>query len=253
MQYKFPLHDAVMIRRYKRFLCDVVINGEMMTVLCPNTGSMAGLTGEGNPVRISGPYEGRGRKYLYTLEQVQISRPDGRKVWVGVNTQLPNYLVEEAVLAGKIQGLAGYTETKREVKIGEHSRIDLVLSGDGLPKCWVEVKNVTLVMPDPMVKERFNQGNIAAFPDAVTTRGAKHLRELVRKIENGDRGAMVYCIQRDDAELFAPAVCFDPGYTEELERAVERGVEVYPVVFRVGSGGVEFGKMVKKRFVIFDL
>ena len=245
MNYKFPIHDAVMIRRYKRFLCDVIFNGEMMTVLCPNTGSMAGLTAEGNPVRISGPYEGRGRKYLYTLEQILITRPDGRKVWVGVNTQLPNYLVEEAVSAGEIPGLDGYSEVKREVKIGEHSRIDLVLTGGGLKKCWVEVKNVTLVMPDPEIKDRFNEGNIAAFPDAVTTRGAKHLRELVRKIEEGDRGAMVYCIQRDDAERFAPAVCFDPGYAEELRRAVEKGVEVYPAVFKVGEGGAQFGGIVR--------
>ncbi len=245
MDYKFPIRDAVMIRRYKRFLCDVIFNGEMMTVLCPNTGSMAGLTDEGNPVRISGPYEGRGRKYLYTLEQVQITRPDGRNVWVGVNTQLPNYLVEEAVLAEQIPGLAGYSETKREVKIAEGSRIDILLNGDGLKKCWVEVKNVTLVMPDPEVKGRFNEGNIAAFPDAVTTRGAKHLRELVRKIEAGDRGAMVYCIQRDDAEVFAPAICFDPAYAEELRKAVEKGVEVYPVVFLPEEGRVEFGRVVK--------
>ena len=249
MNYPQLLIEGRLIRRYKRFLTDVIVDGKKMTVLCPNTGSMDGLTVEGNPVRISGPYGGK-RKYAYTLEQIQIKRPDGGEIWIGVNTAIPNKLVEESALAKKLPGFEKYTVVRREVKISEHSRIDILLEGDGLPKCWIEVKNVTLVLNNPHFKSRkLNEGNIAAFPDAVTTRGAKHLRELSQKIREGDRAAMVYVIQRSDGEIFSPAYGYDPDYADELKSAIEAGVEVVPLSAKITKSGV-FLQSQKLPFII---
>ena len=238
MNYSVPLIEGTLVRRYKRFLTDIVVKGEKMTVVCPNTGSMDGLTGEGNPVRISGPYGGT-RKYAYTLEQICITRPDDRKIWIGVNTAIPNKLAEESALAKRLPGFEDYTQVRREVKISDKSRIDLLLEAENLPKCWIEVKNVTLVLQDPKLKsQNLNMGNIAAFPDAKTTRGAKHLRELAQKIGEGDRAAMVYVIQRADGEIFSPAAGYDPDYAEELKRAIDAGVEIIPLLAEVTEGGV---------------
>jgi len=237
MKYTLPLKDAIFIRRYKRFLTDVRINNRIITVFCPNTGSMAGLLAEGNPVRISGPHGSR-RKHQYTLEQIQITRPDSRKIWVGVNTSVPNKLAEE-YFRRQPEGFFGYTSIKREVKIGDNSRIDLLLEGQDLPPCWVEVKNVTLVLPNPQYKNRqLNQGDIAAFPDAKTNRGVKHLNELMNRIEKGEKAAMVYVIQRADGDKFAPAIGYDPEYAEELIKAVKTGVEIIPLKAKVAQTGV---------------
>ena len=247
MKYNYQIAEGTLVRRYKRFLTDVIIAEELITAFCPNTGSMSGLTQAGNWVRISGPYEGRGRKYLYTLEQIEITRTGGRKVWVGVNTQIPNSVTAEAAGKGLLPGLEEYRQVRKEVKIAEGSRIDLLLTNDRNKKCWVEVKNVTLVLPDAGIKARFNEGSVAAFPDAVTTRGAKHLRELVKKVEVGDLAAMVYCIQREDAESFSPAEGFDPVYALELRKAAAAGVKVMPVVCQVRSEGVEWGRVLDYR------
>ena len=238
MNYSAPLIEGRLIRRYKRFLTDIMVDGKRMTVLCPNTGSMDGLTDEGNPVRISGPYSVE-RKYPYTLEQIEIKRPDGRKIWVGVNTAIPNKLVEESALAKRLPGFEKYSIVRREVKISDHSRIDLLLEGEGLPKCWIEVKNVTLVLRDPNFKSKFlNEGNIAAFPDAKTTRGSKHLRELTQKVYEGDRAAMVYVIQRSDGEKFSPAYGYDPDYAVVFRSAIADGVEIVPLSANVTKDGV---------------
>jgi len=205
MKYPYPISAAILVNRHHRFICNVLMEGKPLAVLCPNTGSMAGLLTGGNLVRISGPHPGT-RKYVYTLEQIQITRPDSRKIWVGVNTQLPNKLAEEALRTGVIPPLSGYINIRREVKIGEHSRIDLLLTSDKEKPCWVEVKNVSLVLANPAKKERLNEGNYAAFPDSVTERGLKHLKELQKKLKQGDRAAMIYIIQRGDAEKFSPRI-----------------------------------------------
>ncbi len=239
MNYSTEVFPGRLIRRYKRFLADVTTEaGEKITVHCPNSGSMAGLTEEGNPVRYSGPHAPT-RKYPFTLEQIQITRPDGEKVWVGVNTALPNYMTKEAIENGIIPGLEAYRKVRTEVKLNDHTRIDLFLEEDGLPPCWVEVKNVTLVLPDPKVKASLNEGDIAAFPDAVTTRGAKHLRELAERVQQGERAVMVYTIQRSDGKRFTPAVAFDPDYAKEWQRARDAGVEMIPMLTKVTQSGVE--------------
>ena len=237
MRYNLPIHEGTLIRRYKRFLADVLVEGKKITVLCPNTGSMSGLLDEGNPVRFSGPHPNEKRKYAFTLEQIQVTRPDRRKVWVGVNTGLPNAIVEEAISKGVIPGLDGYRNIRREVKLGEHSRIDLFLSDheEGLPDCWVEVKNCTSVQMDLHDRTSQNVGDTATFPDAVTTRGQKHVRELTGRIHAGQRAAMVFTVQRSDAKRFSPAWAFDPDYAKIFYSARKSGVEMIPIIVTVSK------------------
>lgn len=241
MRYDKPLLEGRLIQRHMRFLADVVIDGRTVRVLCPNTGSMAGLTDEGNRVRISGPY-GEHRKYRYTLEQIRIQRPDGRRIWVGINTIVPNVIAYEALKARRVPGLEQYRAIRREVRLGDHSRIDLRLEHPSLPPCWIEVKNVTLVVGDPAKRKPLNDGNIAAFPDAITARGTKHLQELIKRVRLGERAVMLYVVQRSDGELFAPAAAFDPVYAETLRLAEAAGVEVLPMQARVTKAGIWLGK-----------
>lgn len=234
MRYELPILEGTLVKRYKRFLADVIVDGDPMTVLCPNTGSMSGLLAEGNPVRISGPHPNEKRKYAFTLEQIRITRPDRRKVWVGVNTGLPNNIVEEAILAGKVPGLEGYANLRREVRFGENSRVDIHLSGHPkLTDCWVEVKNCTCVQKDTHDKSSQNVGATATFPDAVTTRGQKHVRELTARIQAGERAAMIFTVQRNDAEQFSPAWAFDPDYANLFYDARKLGLEMLPMIVDV--------------------
>jgi len=238
MHYTEPILEGRLVRRYKRFLADVMVNGEEMTVHCPNSGSMAGLLQEGNPVRISGPY-GKHRKLRYTLEQIRITRPDGQEVWIGVNTSVPNKIAKEAIEAGRVPGLEGYATVRAEVKLGEHSRIDLLLEDEHRPRCWVEVKNTTVVQEDPGDKTSLNVGDIATFPDAVTTRGAKHLDELMGRIKAGERAVMLYTVQRADGHRFAIARGFDPGYAARFEEALDAGVEAIAMPAVITAEGVD--------------
>ncbi len=244
MRYKCPILEARFINRINRFICTVEYENRSMTILCPNTGSMAGLLEAGNRVRMSGPHLGWGRKYLYTLEQIEITRVDGEKVWVGVNTQTPNYVIAEAIENGRLFCEEEILEVKREVGIAQGSRIDILILNHRGERRWVEVKNVTLVLSNPREKKDFNSGSIAAFPDAVTKRGIKHIYELMKKLRIGDRAAMVYCIQREDAKSFAPAECFDPDYAEELRKAARSGLEIIPAVCVPEKRGVSFRKVV---------
>ncbi len=238
MRYTAPLHEGRLIRRYNRFLADIDVEGESLTVHCPNSGSMAGLLNPGNPVRFSGPH-GAHRKLRYTLEQIRVHRPDGRRIWVGVNTSHPNHVVREAIEAGRIPSLRGYTTVRSEVQSSAHSRIDLKLEGHiNQGDCWVEVKNCTLTQADPFSKRSLNDGKLATFPDAVTARGAKHLHELMARIDQGEQAALVITVQRSDASGFSPAWAFDPAYCELFFRAIEHGVRVYPVIVRVTKSGL---------------
>jgi sugar fermentation stimulation protein A len=208
MKLPQPLHPGTLIRRYKRFLADVELaTGETVTAHCPNTGSMKGCILTGNPVLLSfndSPH----RKLRYTWEMVKVN-----SLWVGINTGLSNKLTYEAIEKGTIRELAGYETIRPEVKYGVNSRIDLLLSGSpGL--CYVEVKNVTLV-----------KGDVALFPDAVTQRGQKHLHELMRMVQAGNRGVIFFVVQRGDACCLSPADEIDPEYGRLLRLAVKNGVE----------------------------
>ncbi|MDZ7725643.1 MAG: DNA/RNA nuclease SfsA [candidate division KSB1 bacterium] len=204
-----PLTSGTLIRRYKRFLADIELDGkERITAFTPNTGSMKGCSEPGSRVRLSKSDNPR-RKYPYTLELVQSG-----STWVGVNTGRANLLVREAIESGLFPSLTDYEQIRSEVKTGFNSRIDLLLK-TGPRLCYVEVKNVTLV-----------ENKTAFFPDAVTSRGTKHLNELIGQVQQGHRAVMVYTVQRNDAERFSPAFFIDPVYTKTLNTAIEAGVEV---------------------------
>jgi sugar fermentation stimulation protein A len=203
-----PLYHGRLIRRYQRFLADVELDdGSIVTAHCPNSGSMKGCNLPGSQVLLSHS-DRPGRRLRYTWELV---KADGG--WVGINTGLPNRMVREGIEKGVVRELQGYDSIRPEVKYGEKSRIDMLLEGDrGL--CYVEVKNVTLV-----------EGGMALFPDSVTTRGQKHLRELMEVVRLGHRGVIFFVVQRCDGEAVAPADAIDPEYGRLLRRAVENGVE----------------------------
>lgn len=209
MKLPEPLVEGRLIKRYKRFLADIELpDGSTVTAHCPNSGSMEGLKNPGSAVILSKP-AGKNRKLAYTLELVKVGR-----YWVGVNTARPNYIVEEAIAARKVPELEGYVSVRREVKYGQNSRIDLLLEGPrGL--CYVEVKNTTLAV-----------GKRACFPDAVTTRGQKHLAELSAMVREGHRAVMFYLVNRGDCREMGPADHIDPDYGRMLREAHAAGVEL---------------------------
>jgi sugar fermentation stimulation protein A len=211
MRFPSKLIRGTLIQRYKRFLADVrLTNGEVVTAHCTNTGSMLGCKEPGSAVYISRS-DNVNRKLRYTWELIDVDR-----TWVGINTMHPNKLVPEAVAAGVIEELAGYQTIRREVKVSAHTRLDLCLEGDRR-KCFVEIKNVTLALDGE-----------AAFPDAISERATKHLRELMRLKRRGHRAAIVFVIQRGDCHTFRPADEIDPEYGRWLRRALDAGVEVLP-------------------------
>jgi sugar fermentation stimulation protein A len=203
-----PLVAGTLVKRYKRFLADVTLDdGSLVTVHCPNSGSMMGCATPGSRVLLSRSSSST-RKYPFGWEMVQA---DG--FWIGINTGLPNRLTREAIEDGTVVELQGYATIRPEVPYGERSRIDLLLEGPA-GRCFVEVKNVTLV-----------ESGRALFPDAVTTRGQKHLRELMRVVREGDRGVIFFTVQRGDGNSVSPADMIDPEYGRLLRLAMENGVE----------------------------
>ena len=212
MIFDSPLEEGIFLRRYRRFFADVrCADGSELTLHCANTGSMLNCQVPGGRCWFSRSASPQ-RKLPGTLEIVTTS--DGR--YAGVNTGRANALVVEALGADGIAPLRGYGSWRREVRYGvENSRIDLLLEGREQP-CFVEVKSVTLSLGD----------GIAAFPDAVTRRGAKHLRELETVVERGARAVLLFCVQLSDVDTVVPADALDPAYGAALRRAVQRGVEV---------------------------
>ena len=213
MLFNPPLEEGRLIRRYKRFLADIeTLEGELLTIHCPNTGSMFNCMVEGGPVWFSRSNDPK-RKLPGTWEIAQT--PQGRLACV--NTARANPLVEEALNAGVITELNGFTALKREVPYGqEKSRIDFRLDYPG-GAAYVEVKSVTL---------GFDGTSIAAFPDAVTQRGAKHLRELAHLARSGVRAVQLYCVNLSGIDGVRPAVEIDAGYAVALREAKAAGVEV---------------------------
>ena len=209
MKLPQPLFHGTLIRRYQRFLADVELDdGTLVTAHTPNTGSMQGCARPGSPVLLS-KSGNLARKYPHSWELVHT---DG--LWVGINTMLPNALVREGIEDGTIAELAGYQQIRGEVPYGSGSRIDLLLSGER-GNCYVEVKNVTLV-----------EGGRALFPDAVSARGQKHLRELMEVVRLGHRGVNLFVVQRGDGESVSPADAIDPAYGALLREAAQAGVEL---------------------------
>lgn len=208
-----PLIPATLIKRYKRFLGDVVLSsGQQLTVHTPNTGAMTGCAEPGSRIWLRDT-QSVTRKYQYSWEVSET--PQG--AMVGVHTGIVNQLVSEAIQGNIIQELQGYTDIRQEVRYGnENSRIDLLLQNISRVDCYIEIKNVTAVD---------NKG-IAFFPDAVSKRATKHCRELLSEVKKGNRGVIFFCIQRNDVKAVRPADEVDAEYGKTLREVVQRGVEV---------------------------
>lgn len=213
MKFSPALQHATLIQRYKRFLADVVTpEGEQLTLHCPNTGAMTGCATPGDTVWYS-TSDNPKRKYAHTWEITETQQG----AFICVNTQRANPLVKEAIDAGLIPELMGYSTIKGEVKYGEEgSRIDFMLQADDRPECYIEVKSVTLADKDN-----------GYFPDAVTLRGQKHLRELMSVAAAGKRAVLLFAVLHSAIERFSPARHIDPKYAQLLNEAQKQGVEVF--------------------------
>ena len=220
MKYPEILQEGRLIRRYKRFMADIELaDGRQITLYCPNTGSMKNCLYPGYRVWFSDSKNPK-RKYPCTWEQAEIPvefNGETQKTLAGLNTGKANPLVEELLLSKQVEALAHYNTVRREVKFGhENSRVDFLLTQEGFPDCYLEVKSVTLAMGD----------GLGLFPDAVTSRGTKHLRELTSICEKGGRAVLFFCVQHTGIDHVAPADAIDPVYGQALREAVSAGVEV---------------------------
>ncbi len=214
MKFTSPLVRGRLIKRYKRFLADVVLDdGRAVTCTCPNTGSMLGLSKPGSIVWVS-ESDSPTRKYRHTWEMIE-NDAGGGPTLVGINTGHPNKLVIEAIEAGRIAPLKGYKNLKREQKYGDNSRIDILLEDERKGSAYVEIKNVHLM----------RKAGLAEFPDSVTERGAKHLRELAAMVKQGHRAVMLFLVQRADAKKVGVAGDIDPAYQAAFKAAMAAGVE----------------------------
>ena len=227
MRFDPPLQPATFLRRYKRFFADFALpNGDLVTAACANTGRMTGLLNEGAPALIQ-PARNPDRKLKWDWLAVEA---DGS--WVGCHTATPNALGFEALSAGRIPELVGYASVEKEKKYGqERSRIDLLLTDSHRPPCYVEIKNVHM---------RLEPG-VASFPDAVTTRGLKHLRELRAERAKGHRAVLAFIVQRSDCQRFRAAAEVDPAYAAGLNAAYAEGVEILVYSCQVGASGIDLG------------
>jgi len=214
MKYEYPLQSGILIRRYKRFLADVITDAGKITIHCPNTGSMKGCAEPDSNVWFWDSQNPK-RKYRHSWELVE----NNLGQMIGINTNRANQLVKEAITNGIFSGFE-YDNIRSEVTYGrEKSRIDLLLE-QGDNKVWIEVKNVTLLDEENPV------GGKGFFPDAVTSRGTKHLRELITQVEKGDRAVLVFCVQHTGIKTVQAAAHIDPLYASTLQKAANAGVEI---------------------------
>jgi len=224
MNFQNKLIKGKLIQRYKRFLSDIELeDGTIVVAHCTNSGTMKSCIEEGAPVYLS-PAADPNRKTKFTWEMIYMNGS-----WIGINTLIPNKLAFDAIKNGKIEKLKGYTYVKREVRFGD-SRFDIYAENE-TEKCFIEVKNVTM-----------KAGNYALFPDAVTTRGRKHLETLIEVKKQGIRAVMLYVIQRMDVEVFGVARELDPEYAKVLSKAMHNGVEVIAMQAKVSPEEIVFNK-----------
>ena len=225
MQFSTPLVPGRLIRRYMRFLADVELdNGKVVKAHCPNPGSMMGLKDAGLRVWLERNDDPR-KKLDYGWRLIEIG-----DTWVGIDTGAANKVVGEALVAGRVPQLAGFDTIRAEVKYGTNSRIDFLLAGVG-GETYVEVKSVTLS----------RQAGLAEFPDSVTARGAKHLKELARIAQNGQRAVMLFLVQRTDCTRVTLAADIDPTYAAAFDVAMRAGVQVICHTADITAQGVTLG------------
>lgn len=232
MKFSSPLVQGTLVKRYKRFLADVDLGGDMLTAHCANPGAMLGLAEPGSRVWLS-ESDNPKRKLKFSWELVEVDLGAGPTL-VGINTSHPNKLIEEAIVSGKINDLSDYSNLRREVKYGANSRIDILLENDDTTRCYVEVKNVHLM----------RKLGLAEFPDSVTARGAKHLHELANMTREGHRAVMVYLVQRGDAGQMALARDIDPGYARAFDAAREAGVEAVAYACTLSQECIEVSRAI---------
>ena len=214
MKFSDPLVRGKLIKRYKRFLVDIELeSGKVVVAHCANPGSMMNLLLPDAEVWLS-LASNPNRKLKYTWEMIRYE-----DTLIGLNTSLPNKIVEDAIQQDLVAEFTEYDSLKREVKYGENSRIDILLQSSNLPDCYLEVKSVTLKRPE-------NGNNLAEFPDSVTVRGTKHLHELSGQVANGNRAAMFYLVQREDCNRLSIAGDIDPNYANAFIAARKAGVEM---------------------------
>ena len=209
MKFKKKLLQGILIKRYKRFFVDIKYQHRTITAHCPNSGSMMGLLNKGNVVLFS-ESDNPKRKLKYTLEIVKVG-----KTLVGINTQLTNKIVLESLNQKKIKSLIKFNNINTEVKFSDKSRFDFLISNNK-HKCFLEVKNVTLV----------RTGKIAEFPDAITSRGTKHLNELIIAKKKGFECYILYLIQREDCKFFKIAQDIDEEYKIASSKALKNGIKM---------------------------
>jgi len=227
------LKSATLIRRYKRFLADIQLDdGEILTIHCPNTGSMKNCALPGSRIWYSRS-DNKNRKYPHTWELIE--SPDGHLI--GVNTGRANRLVRQAIESEVVEELKGYSDIRAEVRYGvkNQSRVDFVLSNESRStseECFVEVKSVTLL------DEACGQG-VGLFPDAVSERGTRHLNELIHVARSGRRAVLFFCVQHTGIDEVRPADGIDPVYGDTLRKALGSGVEVLAYRADINPGSVE--------------
>ena len=226
MRFQTPLIPGRLIRRYNRFLSDIRLDsGEVVKAHCPNPGAMLGLKDEGLKVWLE-PNDDPKKKLKYGWRLVEFENGH----WAGIDTSVPNRVVKEALEARQVAAVAAYETVRPEVKYGVSSRVDFLLTQDGLPDAYVEVKNVHLLREDDW----------AEFPDSVTTRGAKHLAELSKMVVQGHRAIMLYLVQRTDCGRLKIAADLDPKYAAAFAKAHAAGVEMICYDTTISTDGVSF-------------
>ena len=228
MNFKNKLISGELVKRYKRFFVDVKIDNKTVTAHCPNTGSMIGLLEKGNKVWLS-KTDNPKRKLKYTL---QVIESNGSKV--GVNTHLTNKIALDAIYKSKIQKFKNYNFVKQEINFGNNTRFDLLLIKKN-KKIFIEVKNVTLS----------RQKGIAEFPDAITSRGQKHIQELLKAKKQGYNIYLLFVIQRDDCNELKIAKDIDPKYCELLTKAVKKNLNILCYDCKFSTKGIKLNRKIK--------
>ena len=227
MKFKERLLQGTLIKRYKRFFVDIKYKNKTITGHCPNTGSMMGLLNKGNKIWFSRS-DNLSRKLKYTLEIIEV----GKKM-IGINTLLTNKIVFEALSQKRIKNFVKFNNIKPEVKFSDKTRFDFLIS-DNKEKCFLEVKNVTLSRKD----------KIAEFPDAITSRGTKHLKELIIAKQRGFESYILYLIQREDCKSFRIAKDIDEDYKIAFDKALKKGVKIICYDCKISTEGIKLNNRI---------